>query len=485
MINKSTQSETNRTQLEMVTLDELVPKDHLVRKIESAIDFEFIYPMVQGLYSEDRGRPSVDPVVLIKMVFVQYLFGIRSMRQTIREIETNLAYRWFLGLGFSDKVPHFSTFGKNYVRRFQGTTLFEDIFNHILDQAVDAGFVDPTILFVDSTHVKANANKRKLKKEIVQKEAHSYRDQLDAEIERDREENGKKPLGPKKSEADEVKEIKVSTTDPESGFYVKGEREKQFAYSVHAASDTNGFILGAIVTPGNVHDSVPFPKLVDKVTDHLGTPFAVAADSAYKTAPIAKLLIDRGILPALPYTRPKGPKGTLRKNDFVYDEYFNVYLCPNNQTLDYRTTTRDGKRQYVSDPNVCATCPLLSECTTSRNHRRVIERHLWQHYLDEVEDLRHTEPAREIYKRRKETIERVFADAKEKHGMRWTRYRGLEKVSMQAMLTFAAINLKKMARWMWKNTQRVTQRLGQSASWPKIRQNARFRRNETGVLSTV
>jgi hypothetical protein len=169
----------------------------------------------------------------------------------------------------------------------------------------------------------------------------------------------------------------------------------------------------------------------------------------------------------------------------VYDEYFNVYLCPNNQTLDYRTTTRDGKRQYVSDPAICATCPLLSACTTSRNHQRVIERHLWQYYLDEVEDLRHTEPVREIYSRRKETIERVFADAKEKHGMRWTRYRGLEKVSMQAMLTFAAINLKKMARWMWKNTQRATRRLGQSASWPKIRQNARFRRNETGVLSTV
>ncbi|WP_214742448.1 transposase [Exiguobacterium sp. s48] len=150
-------------------------------------------------------------------------------------------------------------------------------------------------------------------------------------------------MEPKKSEANEVKEIKVSTTDPESGYYVKGEREKQFAYSVHAASDKNGFILGAVVTPGNVHDSVPFPKLIDKFTDHLGTPFAVA-DSAYKTAPSAKRLIDRGICPPF---RIRVQKNTLRKNDFVYDEYFNVYLWPNNKTLDYRTTTREAKRQWV------------------------------------------------------------------------------------------------------------------------------------------
>lgn len=309
MIRKSTESEINRTQLEMVTLDELVPADHLVRKIEAVIDFEFIYPLVEDLYSEDRGRPSVDPVVLIKMAFLQYLLGIRSMRQTIREIETNVAYRWFLGFGFTDKVPHFSTFGKNYVRRFQYTSLFDDIFYHILEQAADAGFIDRAVLFVDSTHVKANANKRKLVKKTVRQEVKHYQEQLDAEVERDREESGKKPLGPKKNQAEETKEIKVSTTDPESGYYVKGEREKQFAYSVHAASDARGFVLGAIVTPGNVHDSVAFPDLLDKVSDRLIQPFAVAADSAYKNPAIAKLLIDRGILPVFPYTRPKGKKG--------------------------------------------------------------------------------------------------------------------------------------------------------------------------------
>lgn len=111
-----------------MALDELVPQDHLVRKIDQAIDFDFIYDLVKDHYSSDSGRPSVDPVVLIKMVLIQYLFDIRSMRQTIKEIETNVAYRWFIGYGFSEKIPHFSTFGKNYVRRFHDTDLLDKFF---------------------------------------------------------------------------------------------------------------------------------------------------------------------------------------------------------------------------------------------------------------------------------------------------------------------------------------------------------------------
>jgi transposase len=136
-----------RNQLQMVTVDDLVPAYHLVRKIEASLDFEFIYDLVKDCYSPNEGRPSVDPVVLIKMVMIQYLFGIRSMRQTIKEIETNVAYRWFIGYGLTEKTPHFSTFGKNYVRRFQNTDLFEQIFYRILRQAMDYGFVNPEVRF--------------------------------------------------------------------------------------------------------------------------------------------------------------------------------------------------------------------------------------------------------------------------------------------------------------------------------------------------
>ena len=161
MLSKHTSIQ--RDQLEMITLDQLVPANHLVRKIEGAIDFTFIYDLVKDMYSE-IGRPSIDPVILVKLTFIQYTFCIRSMRKTIEEVETNMAYRWFLGYGFHDKVPHFSTFGKNYERRFKDTDLFERIFYRILMTASERKLISAEHVFVDSTHVKASANKRKLKR---------------------------------------------------------------------------------------------------------------------------------------------------------------------------------------------------------------------------------------------------------------------------------------------------------------------------------
>ncbi len=206
-----------RDQLEMITLDQLVPPNHLIRKMEAAIDFTFIYDLVKDMYSE-VGRPSIDPVILVKLTFIQYTFGIRSMRKTIEEVETNMAYRWFLGYGFHDKVPHFSTFGKNYERRFKDTDLFEQIFYRILMTAANKKLISAEHVFVDSTHVKASANKRKFEKKIVRKETRAYQGRLQEEINQDRENHEKKPFQPDKFDKEETKEIKESTTDSESGY---------------------------------------------------------------------------------------------------------------------------------------------------------------------------------------------------------------------------------------------------------------------------
>lgn len=438
----------HRNQEVVVSVDDLVPADHLVRKIDVAIDFSFIYALVEDLYSP-VGRPSIDPVVLIKMTFIQYLFGIRSMRQTINEIETNAAYRWFLGFSFQDKVPHFSTFGKNYERRFKDTDLFEQIFYRILREAADRKLLSPDHVFIDSTHVKANANKKKFEKKMVRKETRAYEEQLQEEINQDRINHGKKPFPPEKFLKDETKEIKESTTDPESGYYVKDERTKQFAYSFHTVADRHGFVLGAAVTPGNVHDSQVFEPLVQQVIDRIGKPSAVAADAAYKTPFIARFLITNGMIPALPYTRPRTKKGYLKKSQFIYDPEQDAYRCPEGQVLAYSTTTKEGYRQYRSNPAICAECPLLQECTQSQSHQKLVQRHLWARFVEQAEAIRLTPEGTAIYNERKETIERVFADGKEKHGMRWTTLRGLKKMSRQAMLTFAAMNLKKLARWTW------------------------------------
>ena len=145
-------TDDKKTQIQLISLDQLVPEDHLLRKIDKYIDFDFIYDLVEEKYSTQTGRPSIDPVTLIKIPIIQYMYGINSMRQTIREIEVNMAYRWFLGLDFYDKVPHFSTFGKNYKRRFEGTDLFEQIFENILLQCMKCDVIDRKSTRLNSSH---------------------------------------------------------------------------------------------------------------------------------------------------------------------------------------------------------------------------------------------------------------------------------------------------------------------------------------------
>ena len=191
-------ADKKREQMMMFSMDDMVPKDHMLRKIDRAIDWNFIYDLVEDKYCADNGRPSMDPVMLIKIPFIQYLYGIKSMRQTIKEIEVNVAYRWFLGLDMLDPVPHFSTFGKNYTRRFKDTELFEQIFSHILEQCMKFHLVDTSTVFVDSTHVKACANSKKMRKRIASQEALWYEEELKKEINEDRKNHGKKPLKEKR-----------------------------------------------------------------------------------------------------------------------------------------------------------------------------------------------------------------------------------------------------------------------------------------------
>lgn len=437
-----------RNQITLISLEDLVPKEHLVRKIDNAMDFSFIYEIVKDLY-KPNGRESIDPVVLIKIIFIQYIFGISSMRKTIAEIEVNFAYRWFLGYGINEKIPHFSTFGKNYVRRFKNTDVFEKIFKEILKEAYSCGFIKDEEIFIDATHIKASANNHKYKDVQIEKAIRVYEDKLQKEIDEDREKSGKKPLTKNKSKIETINQ-KQSTTDKDSGVFHKGEHKKVFAYTSNTCCDENGFVLDFEVTSGNIHDSVSFWELYKRLKENKNHKYYVM-DSGYKVPYIAKELIENNKIPVMPYKSPMGKKGLFKKKEFVYDEYYDCYLCPKNEVLSYKTTDRNGYRIYKTDKGICSKCEYIKECTHSKEERKTIARHIWEKYIEQVEDIRHRIGIKEIYKKRKQTIERVFADAKEKHGMRYTNYRGLSKIKMEISLLFSCMNLKKIANWKSKN----------------------------------
>ena len=173
----------------------------------------------------------------------------------------------------------------------------------------------------------------------------------------------------------------------------------------------------------------------------------IVADSGYRTPAIAKLIIDDNRTPIFPYKRPMTKDGFFKKYEYVYDEYYDCYVCPNNEVLKYSTTNREGYKEYKSNQKICKKCKFLEKCTESKNKTKIVTRHVWENYLEIVEDIRHTIGTKEIYSLRSQTIERVFADAKELHGMRYTQYRGLAKVKMELTLKFACMNLKKLAMW--------------------------------------
>ena len=241
-----------------------------------------------------------------------------------------------------------------------------------------------------------------------------------------------------------TKHIKESTTDPESGLYHKGEHEKCFAYSHQTFCDKNNFVLASVTVPGNVHDSVSFYQayalLNEQYKDKIKN---VCLDAGYNVGHICREIIKNGQQPIMPYHRPMGNQKKVRKKNFEYDETNDCYICPEGCVLSYVTTNRDGYRQYRCKN--CEGCPLKDQCTKQKEKTLFI--HIWEHYRKQADEYRHSDGWKKTYKLRKETIERVFADAKENHGLRYTRLRGLKKNQHQALMIFASHNLKKIGLW--------------------------------------
>ena len=440
--------QSSNDSLVLFTLDELVPANHLVRDLEEFINWDFIYDICDPLYS-DFGAERVDPVVLFKLMMINIIFGIHSMRRTCEETKVNIAYRWFLGLSFVDKVPDHSTFSQNYSRKFKENEVAIKIFVHIIQVLKSNGVIDLTTVFSDGTHVKANANKNKYQNNEAEVAAKIYQQELDEEIAKDREHHGKKQIK-KKSGERKVKSIKTSKTDVDCGYFHKGEKEKCFAYNVNTSCDSHGYIVGMYVEPGNVHDTTAFFGLYTRLRCWYGNAIKNhVVDAGYVAPAICKLIQDNKQTMYAPYKRPMTKRGFFKKYEYVYDEYYDCYICPNEKLLKYVTTNREGRKEYKSNPEDCKNCTKRSKCTESKNYQKVVQRHVWEEYKEEVmEDIRHSTKWKEIFPRRKETIERCFADGKRRHGLDYTVYTGQEAVEFHTLLIYTGMNIKKFVNYM-------------------------------------
>lgn len=201
---------------------------------------------------------------------------------------------------------------------------------------------------------------------------------------------------------------------------------------------------------GNVHDSQAFFGLYGRLKCWYGDTIENhVVDAGYVTSVICKLVKDNEQTLYVPYKHPITKKGFFKKYEFVYDEYNDCYLCPNDKVLEYRTTNRDGYKEYVSNSNDCMNCPMCSKCTESKNHQKLIQRHVWEEYKEEfMDEVRHSDNWKKIYPHRKETIERDFGDGKRKHGLDYTLYTGKEAVEFNTLLIYTGMNIKKFSKHM-------------------------------------
>jgi transposase len=326
--------EAQQQELELVSVDSLVPDKHLLRKVDQTVDFSFIWDRVKHLYCEDNGRPALDPVVLFKLLLLGYLYGVGSERQLMRELEVNVAYRWFLGLKLRDKVPDASTLSQNRRRRFAESTIYREIFDEIVLLAVNRGLASGTVPYTDSTRLKANANKNKYDLAEVQVEPQEYLAALDAAVTEDRAAQGKATLKVKPADSEskpERKEIKVSRTDKDSGYMVRDGKPKGFFYLDHRTVDgRHAIITDTHVTPANVHDSVPSLGRLDRQRERFGFDIrAVGVDAGYAAAVITQGLEERNIYGVIGYRTPTHRDGYFYKRDYRCDEKLDVYICPN------------------------------------------------------------------------------------------------------------------------------------------------------------
>jgi transposase len=385
-------------------LEELVPADDRLRKLNRVLDLAFVHEAVRDRYCQDNGRGSIDPEVAIRLFLLQAIEGIRSTRELMRQVHANLTYRWFIGYGIMEKVPDHSTLSKALERL--GDALFNELFERSIAQCRASGLVDGEVLHLDATVIRADL----------------ARDQVG----------------------------RPGCADPDARFGRTADGTKVPSYKQQTVVDSKSRVVVAVeVLPGNAHDGERSVETIDQAIAHVGRrPAAVCADAAYANVANAAAMAQRKIRFVSPPQRRSAPgRGpeSFTPDDFVHDEQRDVYVCPAKQILTYIGTERTGRqrRRYRAPRSVCAQCALKARCT--RSQRRTLHIIPDRALLVQLREDAKTESFQELYRTRGHVIEGNFAEEKQWHGLRRAIRRGLSNMRVQCWLVAAVINFKRLA----------------------------------------
>ena len=443
--------------LHMVTIEDLMPQEHFLRKLEAALDLSFVYEETSPLYSRKYGRPPIDPVVLVKYLLVGFLYGIPSERQIEQRVQTDVALRWYLGLDLFDRVPDHSTISQLRRRKPSFRKVFRRLFEEVVRQCVAAGLVSGRLAVTDSTHVKANASRASEELVEMPEEAGVYWERLDAYEEEGLEELERRTGKRRKKRTKQIKrdnrrsKKRVSRTDPESGHMKRPGKPEGPHYLSHQTLDGDyGIITGLTVTPGDVYDSVPYLDQLEHIHQSVIPIQAAAADSAYDFPLAHRVLEEHGIDF---YVRPQAvydrTQVEFKRDAFRYDQEKDRYICPNGKTLRAKRLYRSDSGlfwEYWAEREDCRACPLREKCL-SANDRQGARKLSDSYFKPSVQRhlSRWKEPDyKQALKQRQIWCEGTFAIQKRCHNLTRVLRRGLEAAEDHCLLSATALNLRRM-----------------------------------------
>jgi transposase len=434
------------------SLDDHVPADHLLRRIDCFLDLESVRTALQPFYSS-IGRPSVDPELMMRMLIVGYCMGLRSERRLCEEVHLNLAYRWFCRLGLDGKVPDHSTFSRNRHGRFRQSDILRHLFETVVERCLTEGLVGGEGFAVDASLIAADANKQR---SVPGDEWHAQDHSTEAS--RAVQEYLATLDDAAFGAASEVTPKFVSPADPAAQWTGAHKGHAFFAYATNYLIDTeHAIILDVEATRAIRQAEVGAARtMLDRTTERFGLkPQHLAADSAYGSAEtLAWLVKQRQIAPHIPVIdKANRTDGTFSRSDFVFDPEEDHYTCPGGKRLvQYRRrftvpragVTKDGTRLYHANRTDCQSCELKPRCCPNTPRRR-IPRDPDENARDVARALART-PAFERSRHSRKKIEMLFAHLKRILRLARLRLRGPSGARDEFLLAATAQNLRKLAK---------------------------------------
>jgi transposase len=446
-------------------LDEVVPPDHLVRQIDDLLDLSWVHKELAAYYSH-TGRPSVDPVLMIRMLLVGYIFAIRSERRICAEIQVNLAYRWFCKLGIEDKVPDHSVFCRARQERFRESDALRRVFEGVVAMSIAAGLVGGEAFSIDASLIKADVDKKKRmpgdqpiawpKAENASRAVREYLAALDT-AHGDEDRGGDDGSGDGGHRRKPPKE--VSLTDPQATWVARPGLDPFFAYDANYLIDNKaGIIIDAVGTRANRTVEIAVTQtMVDRVKRRFDLrPQRLAGDTVYGAVRLLKWLVDRSITPHVPVLdKSARPDGSFSRVDFTFNRERNIYVCPGGAELTSTGNIDQGHIVYYrASKNDCSQCSLKPRCTTAV--ARKVTRDLNEDVRDCVRALANTEAFQQSRRERKK-VEMRFAHMKRIFKLDRFRLRGLSGVKDEVLLTATAQNLRRIEKLLCRAPPPLTE----------------------------